>query len=870
MTTNLIDDTRINPNDWADFWRYKIGVDPIPANTKNKITNVEWSKYQIDSVSEELHVEWKIKGAFNNGMAIIAGKIHRGPYQGKYLVCIDIDNASGIKEFLSHFGQVDNIDKLAQRTIIEGHADDPNKIHIYFVAQQPLSKRSGIVGSNSTSEIPAIEVKSEGSHGIMFCTPSLHKNGYPYRIFGTAKPTVINKENSEILENCIRQIYQKFGSSMRNNDGLTPIEDLFKERFKVKEGNNRHEALLRVMESLIQRLRTIYSEDRIKDLAWQYNLEHLEPSLEKKEFEKQWKGAKNFVAKNKKSDSNDPEVNRDESYFLNKIKERYISIFYDQLNKLHIMIKINDHIECIPIESKRFKLLLRKEFFEINNTSIPDEKLERLISLIVAQKLFDENTEHTELQLRVANKDDVFYYDLTNPFWEIIKITSEGWEIIKNNETPMFKRYERNSIPQIYPLEDKDNEKYFREFLTLFNLRNEKDFLLFSVYLVSAFIPDIQKPILIISGNGGGAKTTTFTLLKNIIDPSSIDLLSFSPYKEDLIQSLEHHYVNYFDNVSYISAPVSDILCRAVTGSGNSKRELYTTDEDFIYKYKRTIGINGINIVTTRQDLLDRSLTLKVDRIPENKRRKEQEIKEQFERMRPYVLGYIFDVLVKFQKYLKEHPKEKLLKELPRMADFAEYGEIVSRCLGYKDYEFINAYRENIDLQNEELIELHPVAEAVILLMEEKSSWMKTPSLLNKELADIICQVDTAILKSKYWPKATNQLTRQLNELAPILLKKNIEVTTGIKDSFGKRCIRLTKIKGKGQDSNNTSLPSDQTSINYDIKTYIHRIGNSDNFECEHCNLIDDIHFMKKHICKKFDNPSNNTGKNTVQTFLPN
>jgi hypothetical protein len=562
-------------------------------------------------------------------------------------------------------------------------------------------------------------------------------------------------------------------------------------------------------------------------------------------------------------------MNNDDTFFLNKIKERYLSIFYDQLNKLYVMVRINDHIECIPIESKRFKFLLRKEFFEIYGKSIPDERLERWINLIISQKIFDASTRQRELQLRVAKNDDGFYYDLTNPNWDIVKITSDGWQIIKNNEFPLFKRYERNSSPQIYPLEDKANEGYFKEFLTLFNLRNQKDLLLFSVYLISALIPEIPKPILVISGNGGGAKTTTFTLLKNIIDPCSIDLLSFSPNKNDLIQSLEHHYVNYFDNVSYISHDVSDILCRAVTGSGNSKRELYTTDQDFIYKFKRMIGINGINIVTTKQDLLDRSLALKVERIPENKRRKEQEIKEKFDRLRPYTLGYIFDILVKFQRHQKEHSEEKLLKELPRMADFAECGEIISRCLGNKDFEFINAYRENIDLQNEELIELHPVAEAVIILMEEKVFWMKSPTLLNKELADIMCQIDSAILRSKYWPKAPNQLTRQLNELTPILLKKNIEVVTGIKDSFGKRCIRLTKITDKGLDRNNVSLPTGDTSSILDIRTYIHRIGHSDNFECEYCDLTGDIHLMKKHMCKKLDDASD-TVKNTVQTILQN
>jgi hypothetical protein len=71
------DSWKPNINEWADFWRYEIGVDPIPANRRGKITNIEWSKYQNEAVSEEQYNNWKINGAFDNGMAIILGSIRR-------------------------------------------------------------------------------------------------------------------------------------------------------------------------------------------------------------------------------------------------------------------------------------------------------------------------------------------------------------------------------------------------------------------------------------------------------------------------------------------------------------------------------------------------------------------------------------------------------------------------------------------------------------------------------------------------------------------------------------------------------------------------------------------------------------------------
>lgn len=312
-------------------------------------------------------------------------------------------------------------------------------------------------------------------------------------------------------------------------------------------------------------------------------------------------------------------------------------------------------------------------------------------------------------------------------------------------------------------------------------MRNSRDLLLLSVYLISLFVPEIPKVILVISGNGGGAKTTTFKLIKAIVDPSGVDILSFNKNTNDLIQMLEHHYVNYFDNVSSVSQDLSDLLCRAVTGAGYLKRALYTDDKDIPYNFKRCIGINGINFVTTRADLVDRSLGLRVERIPEDKRKKEDEIRQEFERLRPFVLGYVFDVLVRVLKYKENNKGQKILEGSPRMADFAEWGEIISRCLGNKDNEFIDAYQENIDNQNDEIIESTPVAESIMLFMDDKERWEGTPSELYKFLEDIISQIYHDLKRSNLWPKAANRLTAKIKEIIPNLLKRNIDIVTGEK-----------------------------------------------------------------------------------------
>lgn len=211
------------------------------------------------------------------------------------------------------------------------------------------------------------------------------------------------------------------------------------------------------------------------------------------------------------------------------------------------------------------------------------------------------------------------------------------------------------------------------------------------------------------NGHQGGAKSSLMESVKTLIDPSVIKTLSFPHDVNQLIQQLSHNYVAYYDNISKLPDWISDEICRAVTGSGSSKRLLYTDDDDFIYNLRRCVGINGVNLAATKPDILDRGLNFRVKRIADEDRRLEKDIKMEFDGMRSQLLGYILDVLVKVKKW-KEEFGGLGLEKLPRMADFAECGEIVSRCMGYEKGDFLRAYQNNMKLQIEEIIESNQIA----------------------------------------------------------------------------------------------------------------------------------------------------------------
>ncbi len=847
-----------------EYVYYEIGVNIFPTSSRNKIPEIKWAKYQNESISEEQFKTWKDKGNFDKGFGFITGWIWRGPYQGKNLVIIDIDNSSGIQELLSHFTEVKNLDELATKTLVVQHQDAKDeKAHIYFITEKSISKRSGSslrkINQND-NEVPIIEVKSDNST-YMVGPGSIHHKGHPYTIVGTKEIKVLNKEQSDKLESTLNDIYKKFDNASNNscssNKSLNSINDLFSDTFCVPEGNNRQEYILRVMDSLIKRNHEILSEQQVRDLAYDMNLKHCVPPLDDNEFENKWHEAKKFIFKNTKDKHNNDlakygklikneEKNiTDVEQILDIIQQRCEEIFVDQFHDPYVSIKINNHHETLPLESKKFENIILSEHFKSTKSLLSKDRLSQIIDLIKANADLNPKIVERNLNLRVAktqisatdldidNKkyDDVcYYYDLTNSNWEVIKVTRKGWNIVSNTQNPIFKRY-KNSMSQSYPNRDYSSV-CIEKVLNLFNLHSQKDRLLFLVYVVSLFIPDIAKPILLLYGSKGSAKTTSFELVKNIVDPSIVETSSFPKDVNDLIQILSHSYVTYFDNITTISQSLSDLLCRVVTGSSYSKRTIYTVDDAFIYKIKRPIGINGINIASARPDFLDRCLIIEVNRISKEKRRKEEDVKNELKELIPDILGWVFDTLVKVLNYKYKNSDKIRLKEYPRMADFAEYGEIISRCIGYKDNEFIQVYFENIETQNDEVVESSIVAKVIIEFMEDQTEWEGSATHLHSLLTSYLESKDTRLARSKAWPNAANSLSRKLNELAPTLKEKGIDITHKYNNNKKGRTIFLTNIEKISSLSSYRSS-GDSESDKTDNETTVFDLVNSVNIEKE-------------------------------------
>lgn len=282
-------------NEWADFWRYTIGVNVIPATGVLKKTWISWKddprgNWQTTPIPLEIHEEWKRTGAFKNGMAVICGKVlHREDRKHLYFCAVDADNKKAIDCL------TENIEELAKKTLVERHAN-LEKAHIYVYTTKPMQKKSSdatnleLLAKMQNNEIPAIELKGEGTHGIMYCTPSPHKDGSNYYVIGTEEPMIMDE-----VGDIVNKLCDEF-SLGKDSKNLVPMNVLMDNDTKVIAGSNRHEAIMRYAESILRKYPRM-EQQIFDDLIKAKNNRMCVPPLDDKELEVQIECAKKFINK---------------------------------------------------------------------------------------------------------------------------------------------------------------------------------------------------------------------------------------------------------------------------------------------------------------------------------------------------------------------------------------------------------------------------------------------------------------------------------------------------------------------------------------------------------------------------------------------
>jgi hypothetical protein len=431
-------------------------------------------------------------------------------------------------------------------------------------------------------------------------------------------------------------------------------------------------------------------------------------------------------------------------------------LFHDQYKEPYIAPE-GDGSRIIRLSTKEFKHWLSAFCFKEFGTALSTVTTGNVVQALCGNAIY--RNEMIPLNVRYVLKDGVYWYDLGNT---AVRVDKNGWSIEKQPPI-LFRRYS-HQMPQVRPIKGGSlNLKHF------VNIDKDNELMIFTVFTVSAFLPDFPHPLLVLSGPQGAGKSTPMRLLKDLIDPSVIKGVPAPNDGAAFAQFAFHHAFMFFDNLSGMKPWFSDALARASTGDGFSKRALFSDDDDVIYIIQRPIAINGISQVINKADLLDRAILIGLKRIDPNLRLSEDEFWTTFYDHRAQLLGAIFTLISKALKIIESVE----LDWHPRMADFARWGYAIAEVAGLGGDNFVEAYKANIEKQDEEAIEANPAAQALISYMEDREDWEGTASELLKDLNTYV-GFGSGLRDSYLWPKDAARLSIKLNEVEPNLMSRGL------------------------------------------------------------------------------------------------
>jgi len=316
--------------------------------------------------------------------------------------------------------------------------------------------------------------------------------------------------------------------------------------------------------------------------------------------------------------------------------------------------------------------------------------------------------------------------------------------------------------------------------------------------------------ILNIHGIKGSTKTTTFRLLKSLIDPSPIrshpsgdaSLVDEVYDRKELMQRTGQQYCLYLDNISYVKSWLSDAIARVATGTVMSDRALYTDNDYILYDDRPILGINGINLTTTAPDVLQRSLIIEIDR-PDT-RISDIKIWREFKQDKAKISGAM---ITAFARSIEGYNKMQIDENYTiRMADYGEFSAAVAQTLGFNKEKYLVALKANTDNQNLKGVENSPTA---MMLMKYIEAIMTKTEIriieLHKELVKLADNYDYKVgRRIDEFPHTVQRFGVELNKVIGNLYEMGYPIYKGPKKNDGRYYIVEPKgdkpIEGKEEE----------------------------------------------------------------------
>jgi len=417
----------------------------------------------------------------------------------------------------------------------------------------------------------------------------------------------------------------------------------------------------------------------------------------------------------------------------------------------------------LPVKDTRFRTWFSGEVFRFRKLTAPREALDRAIDNLACHALYEGPT--LETSIRIGHADGAVWLDLCDKTRQVVRIDATGWVLVPDDQCPIrfIRPKAAESLPVPLPggtLND------LKELLCV----DSDGFTAIRAYLLGAFMPHPGGfPLLVVTGEQGSGKSFGCTVLRELLDPTRLNLRRLPKAEDDLGASLNSGYLLAFDNLSSLPTWLSDSLCSLATGGGISQRQKYTDAEEHIVTGRRPVLLNGINDAVSAPDLAERSLFVEFQRPPDSARRAESDLVAAFTFARARVLGALLDHVA---RAVRDREKVRPPGNLPRLADFALW--VYAGTPEPDRDEMWRVLGENRKAKNLATIESDDLSQAVRKLAEEGGFIGPARDLF--ALLNERHQITKPKDRPEGWPASPDALGKRLKRLATVFSSVGIVV----------------------------------------------------------------------------------------------
>ena len=453
---------------------------------------------------------------------------------------------------------------------------------------------------------------------------------------------------------------------------------------------------------------------------------------------------------------------------LVELATEHCDFFHTPTKEAFATMKVGEHKETWPLQSRGFREFFAQLSYRAVDRVPSGNPLNDALRALEGLAKYDGPEE--DVHTRVAQHDGSIYIDMTDASWRQIRVSPLGYEVVEDSPVRFRRSLQSKPLPE-------PQGSSLSDLARLVNVPEEMLPLL-TPYIAFSLTPGGPFPVLVLTGEQGSAKSTLARIIRDLVDPSHLPLLTPPPNERELMIQARHNWLLAFDNLSGLRPDMSDALARLSTGGGLGTRALYTNDEIVAFQAIRPILLNGISDPVTRSDLLDRSVILTLPAI--SRRRAVSDVMEEFQETRPSILGGLLSGV-----------SESLRMGLPRnyepnqrMAEFELFAVRSEVSLGFAPGSFARASRENRREANRVALESAPVAETLLKIARQMGMWEGTATELLTRLNEAAPE---AAQKQRGWPKAPNRLSRQLKQVAPNLRSEGVEINWPDREATSRR-----------------------------------------------------------------------------------